>query len=107
MIRIIYYHLKKEKPPRVGGYCFNNHSDSAAHMTPIINNLRGLVRGSDWSGRSEHQKGMKPSKFLKSSPPQSITTPGELLFQEGRPLPPYDDEDEGLVVRSAKCFTPN
>jgi hypothetical protein len=86
MIRIIYYHLKKEKPPRVGGYCFNNHSDSAAHMTPIINNLRGLVRGSDWSGRSEHQKGMKPSKFLKS---------------------PYDDEDEGLVVRSAKCFTPN
>jgi hypothetical protein len=50
---------------------------------------------------------MKPSKFLKSSPPRSITTPGELPFQEGRPLHPSDDKDEGQVVRSAKCFAPN
>jgi hypothetical protein len=76
-------------------------------MTPIISNPQGFVRGSDWSDRFEHQKGMKPSKFLKSSPPRSITTPGELRFQEGRPLPPSDDEDEGLVVQSAKHFTPN
>jgi hypothetical protein len=50
---------------------------------------------------------MKPSKVLKSSPPQSITTPGELPFQEGRPLPPSDDKDEDQVVRSAKRFAPN
>jgi hypothetical protein len=41
----------------------------AAHMTPIISNPRGLVRGSNWSGTFEHRKGMKPSRFLKSSPP--------------------------------------
>jgi hypothetical protein len=50
---------------------------------------------------------MKPSRSLKSSPPQFIATPGELPFQEGRPLPPSDDENEGQVVRSAKHFIPN
>jgi hypothetical protein len=50
---------------------------------------------------------MKPSRPLKSSPPQFIATPGELSFQEGRPLPPSDDEDEGQVVRNAKHFIPN
>jgi hypothetical protein len=50
---------------------------------------------------------MKPSRPLKSSPPRFIATPGELPFQEGRPLPPSDDEDEGQMVRSAKCFAPN
>jgi hypothetical protein len=50
---------------------------------------------------------MKPSRSLKSSPPQFIATPGELPFQEGRPLPPSDDEDDGQVARSAKRFTPN
>jgi hypothetical protein len=76
-------------------------------MTPIISNPRGLVRGSDWLERFEHQKGMKPSRFLKSSPPRSITTRGELSFQEGGPLPHSNDEYEGQVVRSAKRFTPN
>jgi hypothetical protein len=85
----------------------DNYSDPAAHMTPIISNLRGLVRGSDWSDRFRHRKGMKLCRFLKSSPPRSITTPGELPFQEGRPLPPSDDEDEGQVARSAKHFAPN
>jgi hypothetical protein len=50
---------------------------------------------------------MKPFRFLKSGPPRSITTPGELPFQKGRPLPPSDDKDEGQVVRSAKRFAPN
>jgi hypothetical protein len=40
---------------------------------------------------------VKPSRFLKSSPPRSITTPGELPFQEGRPLPPSGDEDKDQV----------
>jgi hypothetical protein len=79
----------------------DNYSDSATHMT------RGLVRGSDWSGRFGQRKGMKHSKFLKSSPPRSIATPNELPFQEGRPVLPSDDEDEGQVVRSAKRFAPN
>jgi hypothetical protein len=55
----------------------------------------------------EHRKGLKPSRFLKSSPPRSITIPGELPFQEGRPLLPSSDKDEGQVVRSAKLFAPN
>jgi hypothetical protein len=97
-----------ENPPRVGRATISdNYFDLAAHMTPIISNPRGLVRGSDWSGRFEHRKGMKPSRFLKSSPPWSITTPGELPFQEGRPLSPSGDEDQGQVVRSAKRFAPN
>jgi hypothetical protein len=50
---------------------------------------------------------MKPSRFLKSSTPRSITTPAKLSFQEGRPLSPSDDEDEGQVARSIKCFAPN
>jgi hypothetical protein len=33
-----------------------------------------------------------------------IATPRELSFQEGRPLPPSYDEDEGQAVRHAKCF---
>jgi hypothetical protein len=49
---------------------------------------------------------MKPSRFLKSSPPRSITTHGELPFQEGKPLLPSDDEDEGQVVQSANRFAP-
>jgi hypothetical protein len=44
---------------------------------------------------------MKPSRFLKSSPPRFITTPGELPFQEGRPLLPSDDEDEGQADPSS------
>jgi hypothetical protein len=68
---------------------------------------RGLVRGSDWSGRFGHRKGMKPSRFLKPSPPLFITTPSELPFQEGKPLLPSDDEDEGQVARSAKHYAPN
>jgi hypothetical protein len=31
----------------------------------------------------------------------------QLPFQEGRPLAPSDDKDEGQVVRSAKRFAPN
>jgi hypothetical protein len=58
-------------------------------------------------GKSEHRKGTKPSRFLKSNPPSSITTPGELPFQGGRSLPPSDDEDEDLVAQSAKRFAPN
>jgi hypothetical protein len=85
----------------------NNYMDSTAHMTPIKSNLQDLVRGSDWSGRFGHRKAIKPSRFLKSSPPQSITTPDELPFQEGRPLPPSDNEDKGQVAQSAKCFVPN
>jgi hypothetical protein len=54
---------------RRGAIVSDNYSDLAAHMTPIISNPRGLVRGSDWLGRFEHRKGMKPSRFLKSSPP--------------------------------------
>jgi hypothetical protein len=50
---------------------------------------------------------MKPSRSLKSSPPRFIATPGELPFNEGRPLPLSDDEGEGQVVRSAKRFAPN
>jgi hypothetical protein len=50
---------------------------------------------------------MKPSRSLKSSPPRFIATPGELPFQEGRPLSPSDDEDEGQAMRSAKRFAPN
>jgi hypothetical protein len=50
---------------------------------------------------------MKPSRSLKLSPPRFIATPSELAFQEGKPLLPFDDEDEGLAVRSAKCFAPN
>jgi hypothetical protein len=52
-----------EATVRQGAIVSNNYSDSAAHMT------RDLVRGLDWSGRFEHQKGMKPSRFLKSSTP--------------------------------------
>jgi hypothetical protein len=86
---------------RRGAIVSDNYSDSATSMT------RGLVRGSDWSSRFRHQKGIKPSKLLKSSPPRSITTPGDLPFQEARPLLPSDDKDEGQVQQSAKCFTPN
>jgi hypothetical protein len=46
---------------------------------------------------------MKPSRSLKSSPPRFIATPGELPFQEGRPLLLFDDEDEGRVVRFANA----
>jgi hypothetical protein len=71
---------EEEATTRRGATVSDNYSDSAAHMKPIISNLRGLVRGSDWSGRFEHRKGMKPSKSLKSSPPRCITTPNELSF---------------------------
>jgi hypothetical protein len=50
---------------------------------------------------------MKPSRSLKSSPPRFIATPRELPFQEGRPIPPSDNEDEGQVVQSAKRFASN
>jgi hypothetical protein len=50
---------------------------------------------------------VKPSEFLKSSPPRSITDSGELPFQEGRPPTPSDDEEESQVARSTKRFTPN
>jgi hypothetical protein len=50
---------------------------------------------------------MKPSRSLKLSPPRFIATPEELPFQEGRPLPPSDDEDEGQAAWSAKRFAPN
>jgi hypothetical protein len=83
---------KGEATARRGAIVSDNYSDSAAHMT------RSLVRGSDWSGRFGPQKVMKPSRFLKSSPTRSITTSGELPFQEGRPLLPSDDEDEGQVA---------
>jgi hypothetical protein len=75
----------------------DNHSDPSTHVT------QGLVRGSDLSDRFGQRKGKKPFKSLKSSPPRFIATPRELPFQEGRPLPP-SDEDEGQVVRHAKCF---
>jgi hypothetical protein len=84
-----------------GAVVSDNYLDSATHVT------QGPVRGSDWSGRFGHRKRMTPSRSLKSSPPQFIATPSELPFQEGRPLPPSDDEDKGQVVQSAKCFTPN
>jgi hypothetical protein len=84
-----------------GAIVSSNYLDSATYMT------RGLVRGIDWSGRFGHRKGMTPSRSLKSSPPRFIATPSELTFQEGRPLPPSGDKDEGQVVRSAKRFTPN
>jgi hypothetical protein len=48
---------------RRGAIASDNYSDSATHVT------RGLVRGSDWLGRLGLRKGMKPSRFLKSSPP--------------------------------------
>jgi hypothetical protein len=50
---------------------------------------------------------MPSSRSVKSSPPRFITTPGELPFQEGRPLPPSDDEDDGQTVRSSKHLAPN
>jgi hypothetical protein len=81
-----------------GAMVFDNYSDPSIHVT------RGLVRGSNWLGRLGHWKGIKPSKSLKSSPPRFIATPGELPFQEGRPLLPSDDEDEGQVVQHAKHF---
>jgi hypothetical protein len=84
-----------------GAMVSDNHSDPATHVT------KGLVRGSDWSGRFGHRKGMKPSRSLKSSPSRFIATPGELPFQEGRPLLPSDNEDEGQAMRSAKRLTPN
>jgi hypothetical protein len=99
---IILHHSEKEKPPLVGGLSFlTNYLDSATQVTC------GLVKGSDWLGRCGHRKGMKPSRSLKSSPPRFIATPGDLTFQEGRPLPPSDDEDKGQTVRSAKRFAPN
>jgi hypothetical protein len=78
-----------EATARQGAMVFDNYSDPSTHVT------QDLVRGSDWSGRFGHRKGMKPSRSLKSSPPRFIATPGELPFQEGRPLPPSDDKDEG------------
>jgi hypothetical protein len=90
-----------EATTRPGAMVFDNHSDPSTHVT------QGLVRGSDWSGRFGQQKGKKPSRFLKSSPPQFIATLGELPFQQGKPLPPSDDKDEGQAVWSAKRFTPN
>jgi hypothetical protein len=72
-----------EATARLGATVSDNNSDSAAHMTPIISNLWGLLTGSDWSGRFEHRKGMTPSKFLKSRPPRSITTPS--LFKKAEP----------------------
>jgi hypothetical protein len=44
-----------EATARRGAIVSDNYSDLAVHMT------RGLVRGSDGSGRFEHRKGMKPS----------------------------------------------
>jgi hypothetical protein len=82
-------HGEVEATACLGAIIFDNYSDSATHVT------HSLIRGSDWMGRFGHRKGIKPSRFLKSSPPQFISTPGELPFQEGRPLPPSDDEDEG------------
>jgi hypothetical protein len=84
-----------------GAIISDNYSDSATHVT------RGPVRGSDWLGRFGHRNGMTPSRSLKSSPPRFIATPRELTFQEGRPLLPSNDEDEGQVVQSAKGFAPN
>jgi hypothetical protein len=46
-----------------GSIISDNYSDLAPHV------IHGLVRGSDSLGRFGHQKGMKPSRSLKSSPP--------------------------------------
>jgi hypothetical protein len=64
---------------RRGAIVSYNYSDLATHMT------WSLVRGSDWSGRFGPWKGIKPSRFLKSSPPRSITTPGNSLFKKADP----------------------
>jgi hypothetical protein len=84
---------------------YDNHSDSVTHTTPIIGSRQSLARGSTQSGRLEHRKGRKPSKFLEPSPPQSIIDSGELPFQEGIPLASFDDE-EGQAA-STKCFAPD
>jgi hypothetical protein len=81
-----------------GAMVSNNHSDPSTHV------IQSLVRGLDWSGRFGQRKGKKPSRSLKLSPPQFIVTPGGLPFQEGRPLPPSDVEDDGQVVHRAKYF---
>jgi hypothetical protein len=47
-----------EATVRWGVIVFDNYSDAAAHVT------RGLVRGSDWSGRFGYRKGTKPSRSL-------------------------------------------
>jgi hypothetical protein len=52
-------------------------------------------------------EGHETLQVPKSSPPRFIATPGELPFQEGKPLPPSDNEYDGQGVRSAKCFAPN
>jgi hypothetical protein len=88
-----------------GATVYDNHSDSATHATPVIGSRQSLARGLTRSGRLEHWKGRKPSKFLESSPPRSIIDSGELPFQEGRPLASSND-DEGWVV-STKCFAPD
>jgi hypothetical protein len=71
-------------------------------MKNLIGSRQGLARGSTRLGRLVHWKGRKPSKFLESSPPQSIIDSGELPFQEGRPLASFNDE-EGWVA-STKRF---
>jgi hypothetical protein len=58
-----------EEEGRRGATVYDNHSDSAPHATPIIGSRQILARGSTRSGRVDHWKGRKPSKFLESSPP--------------------------------------
>jgi hypothetical protein len=93
-----------EATARRGAAVSNNYSNSATHITSIIGNHQGLVRGPTWSGKLEHWKDVKLPGFLKSSPPRSITDSGELPFQEGRPLALSDGEEEGKVARTTKRF---
>jgi hypothetical protein len=94
---------EREATVRQGGDISDDYSDSASHDASIIGNRQGLVRGPTQSGKLEHWKGVKPSRFLKSIPPRSITDLDKLPFQEGRPLTSSINE-EGWAA-STKHFT--
>jgi hypothetical protein len=96
---------EEEATGRQGATVYDNHLDSATHAMPIIGSRQSLARGSTRSSKLEHWNGRKASKFLESSPPQSIINSDELPFQEGRPLASLNDE-EGWAT-STKRFTPD
>jgi hypothetical protein len=99
-------HTEEEATARQGATITDDYLDSATYATPIIGNCQGLVRGPTWSGRLEHWKGTKPSKFFKPSPPGSIIDSGKLQFQEGRHLV-SSNEEKTQAAWSTKCFTPD
>jgi hypothetical protein len=53
------------------------------------------------------ERASSPPGFSNQVHHDPLPHPRELPFQEGRPLPPSDDEDESQMVRSAKRFAPS